>query len=358
MASNILDKAKEAMNLKSSGSTTEIAGHRVHHTGYGLMGLTWRKEPPSQSQSFVAMRAALSLGANFWNGGELYGSPERNSLHLLNEYFEQYPDDASKVVLSIKGGLEKGGMKPDGSEENTRRSIDECLKVLGGRKKLDIWEAARVDPRTPIEITMRAANEYVKAGKLGGIMLSECGEDTIRRAAAEVKVEGVEVEFSLWSTEILDNGVAKACAELDIPIIAYSPLGRGILTGQIKKHSDIPEGDVKHMIPRYLPENFDKNLELVKQVEDLANRKNSTPGQIALAWVRAQSHKPGMPVFIPIPGATTAERIKENMAEVELSENDLKEIDSILASVEIVGDRYMPGPLKALEFGNTPPLEE
>lgn len=300
---------------------------------------------------------ALDNKANFWNGGELYGSPERNSLHLLREYFEKYPKDASKVVISIKGGLVKGGHKPDGSAENTRRSIEECLSVLGDSKKLDIWEAARADPMTPIEITMRAANEFVKAGKLGGIALSEVSAESIRRAAKEVKVACVEVEFSLWSTQILENDVAKVCAELDIPIAAYSPLGRGFLTGQIKSPSDMPPDDLRHHIPRFFPENFDKNLKMVGELEELAKRKGCTPGQIALAWVRAQSKKPGMPTIIPIPGASSAERVKENMVEIELSDNDLKEIDSLLAGAEIHGGRY-DGPLAALEHADTPPLKE
>lgn len=193
---NIVDKAKDALHMNKKSDEIKIAGLKVHHTGYGLMGLTWRANPPPQEQAFEAMKAALDNGAIFWNGGELYGNENRNSLHLLNEYFTKYPEDADKVVLSIKGGLVKGAMKPDGSRENIRRSIDECLKVLDGKKKLDIFEAARVDPATPIEITMRAANEYIKAGKLGGISLSECSEDTIRRAAKEVKVSAVEVEFS------------------------------------------------------------------------------------------------------------------------------------------------------------------
>ncbi|EME49815.1 hypothetical protein DOTSEDRAFT_68570 [Dothistroma septosporum NZE10] len=356
MTSYIFDKAKDVLNLNKDGEI-EIAGRKVYGTGYGLMGLTWRASPPSQEQAFDAMKTALHSGANFWNGGELYGTPERNSLHLLKEYFDEHPSHASKVVISIKGGLVKGGMKPDGSAGNTRRSIDECLNVMTN-KKLDIWEAARCDPDTPIEITMRAANEYVKAGKLGGISLSECSEDTIRRAAKEVTVAAVEVEFSLWSTEILDNGVAKACAELNIPIVAYSPLGRGFLTGQIKKLEDIPEGDFRRSIPRFFPENFDKNLELVTQLEELAKRKGCKPVlHLGLAWVRAQGRKPGMPTIIPIPGASTSERVKENLVEIDLSENDLKEIDSLLASVQIVGGRY--GEHGAhLEFGSTPPLKE
>jgi pyridoxine 4-dehydrogenase len=171
----------------------------------------------------------LKYGANFWNGGELYGTPERNSLHLLNEYFTKYPKDSEKVVLSIKGGLIPGEHAPDGSEANIQRSIDECLRVLDGRKFLDLFECARVDPKTPIETTITAINKYVEAGKLGGISLSEVGEQTIRKAAKVAKISAVEVEFSLWSTDILTNGVAKACSELNIPIIAYSPIGRGFL---------------------------------------------------------------------------------------------------------------------------------
>jgi pyridoxine 4-dehydrogenase len=197
-----------------------------------VSGLTIK--PISNEQSFGALRAALADGANSWNGGEIYGSAERNSLHLLNEYFTKYPEDAEKVVLSIKGGYTPGGLakpgaKPDGSPENIKRSIDECLKVLDGKKFLDLFECARVDPQVPIETTLAAINEYVKAGKIGGISLSEVSEKTIRRAAKVAKISAVEVEVSLWSTEIFENGVAKACAELDIPIIAYSPIGRGFL---------------------------------------------------------------------------------------------------------------------------------
>ncbi|KAK5167943.1 uncharacterized protein LTR77_006510 [Saxophila tyrrhenica] len=355
MASNIIDKTKSALGMDKP--TIKLAGEKVHSTGFGLMGLTWRASPPSQEQSFSAMKAALDNGANFWNGGELYGSPERNSLHLLNEYFTKYPADADKVVISIKGGLEPGGMAPNGSAENTRRSIEECLKVLDGKKKLDLWESARVDPNTPIEITMREAEKFVKSGKLGGISLSECSANTIRRAARVTKIEAVEVEFSLWSTDILDNGVVKACADLDIPIVAYSPLGRGFLTGQIKKIDDMPEGDMRRHMPRFQPGNFEKNLKLVEELEKIAEKKGCKPGQVGTSWVKAQSKKPGMPTFIPIPGATTAERVQENMVDVDLSENDMKEIDSLLASVAVTGDRY-PEALAGLNFGDSAELKE
>jgi pyridoxine 4-dehydrogenase len=180
------------------------------------------------------MKASLEYGANCWNGGEIYGPPDRNSLQLLNAYFTKYPEDADKVVLSIKGGLTPGGIPdpkshPDGSPENVKRSIDECLRVLDGKKFLNLFECARVDPNTPIEITIAAINEYVTAGKIGGISLSEVNANTIRRAAKVAKISAVEVEMSLWATDILENGIAEACAELDIPVIAYSPIGRGFL---------------------------------------------------------------------------------------------------------------------------------
>lgn len=144
--------------------------------------MTWNSQPPSQETCFETLNTALELGANFWNGGELYGTPEFNSLHLLNQYFTKYPENAEKVVLSIKGGLKKGELVPDGSEENIRRSVDESLRVLDGKKKLDIFECARQDAKSPVENTIKVLAEYVKEGKIGGIGLSEVDAETIRRA--------------------------------------------------------------------------------------------------------------------------------------------------------------------------------
>lgn len=212
---------------------TTISGTKIGPIGFGLMGLTLRATPLPQEQAFAAMKAALDAGANNWNGGEIYGVPEANSLQLLNAYFTKYPEDADKVVLSIKGGCEVGGIPkgahPNGTPENIKRSIDECLKVLDGKKFLNLFEAARVDPNVPIETTVKAIDEYVKAGKIGGISLSEVSAASIRKAAKVAKISAVEVEVSLWATDIFDNGIAETCAELGIPIFAYSPIGRGFL---------------------------------------------------------------------------------------------------------------------------------
>jgi pyridoxine 4-dehydrogenase len=353
---SIIDKAKSTLGLDKKDIS--LVGKPIHDLGFGLMGLTWRKNPVSQEQAFATMKAALASGANFWNGGEIYGNSSRNSLHLLQEYFDKYPEDREKVVISIKGGCVKDELKPDGSADNTKRSIQECIDVLGkSGKKLDIWESARVDPGTPIEVTVRAAKEFVDAGKIGGIGLSECSAETIRRAAAVTKIAAVEVEFSLWATEIEENGVADTCAELGIPIVAYSPLGRGFLTGQIRKFEDLPEDDLRRHMPRFAPDNFPKNLKLVEELETIGKRKGCTSGQVGISWIKAKSATGGLPTIIPIPGATTVERVKENFHTVDLGENDVKEIDSLLAGFEIAGGRY-PEHMAGLLFGNSPPLKE
>jgi len=301
-----------------------------------------------------------------FKAGEFYGTPEYNSLQLLNKYFTKYPEDASKIVLSIKGGLKLDHSGPDGSPEGIKRSIDNCLKLLDGKKSIDIFEPARVDPKTPIETTVKAIDEYVKAGKVGGIALSECSAETVQRASKVAKIVAVEVELSLWSLDILNNGVAAACAEHNILVVAcvyfpilfdylltrerYSPIGRGMLTGEIQKLDDLPKDDMRRHFPRFSPENFDKNMDLVRQIQDLAQRKGCTPAQLAISWVRHLSKKNGNPEIVPIPGATKVERVRENAKDVGLTSSDEAAIDSILKSFSVQGGRY-GGPLAALMEG-------
>lgn len=175
-----------------------LVGKQVGPIGYGLMGLTWRANPCPQEQAFEAMRAALKSGANFWNGGVFYGPHDYNSLVLLERYFKKYPEDADKVVISIKGGMNAHGTGADGSPENTRRALDDCLAQLKGRKKLDIFEFARRDQNVPMEVTFKVLeDEYIKTGKLGGISLSEVRAETIHEAVKHTKVVAVEVELSM-----------------------------------------------------------------------------------------------------------------------------------------------------------------
>lgn len=286
------------------------------------------------------MKAALNSGANLWNGGELYGKPHANSLQLLNRYFTKYPEDADKVVISIKGSVSPTKMGPDNSEKNIRRSIDECLRVLDGKKFLDLFEPARQDPNVPLEETMNAMAKYIEAGKLGGMSLSEVTEDQIRTASQFHKVAAVEVEVSIQTPDNLHNGVARTCAELDIPLIAYSPLGRGLLTATFAKPEDIDKGDIRHRLPRFQPGNMEKNAAMGREVQRVAEAKGCTPAQVALAWVRSYSGKEGLGTIIPIPGSTTEERAIENAAEVTLTTEELKEIEEIMKKTQVAGGRY------------------
>lgn len=317
-----------------------INGKQVGRTGYGMMNLTWRETPVPDEQAFAAMKAALNSGANLWNGGELYGKPHANSLQLLNRYFTKYPEDADKVVISIKGSVSPTKMGPDNSEKNIRRSIDECLRVLDGKKFLDLFEPARQDPNVPLEETMNAMAKYIEAGKLGGMSLSEVTEDQIRTASQFHKVAAVEVEVSIQTPDNLHNGVARTCAELDIPLIAYSPLGRGLLTATFAKPEDIDKGDIRHRLPRFQPGNMEKNAAMGREVQRVAEAKGCTPAQVALAWVRSYSGKEGLGTIIPIPGSTTEERAIENAAEVTLTTEELKEIEEIMKKTQVAGGRY------------------
>ncbi|KAF2159738.1 hypothetical protein M409DRAFT_70802 [Zasmidium cellare ATCC 36951] len=302
----------------------------IHHTGYGLMGLTWTPTPPEIPIAIAAMKAAVDNGANFWNGGIIYGSPTYNSLHLLRAYFDKYPGDAAKIIVR----------RPSSRKKSTP------LSILGGTKSIDIYETARVDPTLPIETVMSTLTPLKKSGKIGGIGLSECSAATINRAAKVGQIDVVEVEASLWSTEIFTNGVAAACAQHGIIVAAYSPLGKGFLTGKVVAPSEFEEGDHRKHMPRFQP-----------GVKGLAERKGVQPSQLALAWVRAQGRKGDNPVMVPIPGSTSVERIRENLAAVELTDGEVEELDALVKEHTITGGRY-PEQFAKLCFGDSVTLEE
>lgn len=322
----------------------QLAGKPVGAHGLGLMGFTWRDDPVDHETAFAAMRAALDAGMTFWNGGEFYGTPEVNSMTLLRAYLERYPDDADRIVLSIKGGL-LPNLRPDGSPDNVRRSIDFSLEQLGPRKQhIELFECARRDPDVPLATTFGVIDrEYVQTGKVGGISLSEVSAATIDEAVALTRVLAVEVELSLFNTDPLDNGIAAACARHGIPLVAYAPLGRGLATGKVRSLDDVPAGDFRHHLPRFQPGAFEINLQLADQVQAMAASKGCTPAQLALGWLTSLQRRPGMPVIIPIPGATTAERVQENAVVVDLTDAEMAEIDATLARFEVVGARYPPG---------------
>lgn len=307
--------------------------------GFGLMGFTWRPTITPDEEAFATMKEAINQGATFWNAGTFYNMPDKPfaNLKLINRYFTKYPEDASKVTLSVKGCMDMATMTPRGDPEFVRKSIDEALEVLDGKVKLSIFEAARVDLNTSIEDTVATIAEYVKAGKISGIGLSEVSGQTIRRAHKVHPIAGVEVELSLISTHIFEDGTTEACAELGIPIIAYSPLAHGLLAG---KFQNAAEGAALPYLDQFKEENLEHNIKLYHKVKDIAAANNATPAQIGLAWILYQSGKFGNPVFVPIPGATTVARVIENFKEVSLTDEQFKELDSFVKDFEVKGGRY------------------
>lgn len=270
----------------------------------------------------------------------------------MNRYFTAYPEDASKVVFCLKTGVaDMATFTMDVSPEYLRTALESALKILDGKKKIDIFGPCRIHstPDVTIEDSVLACAEFVKEGKIGGIQLSEVKAETIRRAAKVAKIEMVEVEASLWSTEIFENGVLETCAELGLIILAHTPLGAGMLTGKIKTPEDMGEDHHKHF-PRWQGENFQKNLQLVQALEKLSAKKGCTTAQLALSWLKKGNGKADSPWIVPIPGARSEGRIKENCTEIKFSADELMEIGEILKSFPVAGTRYSEGGMKAVEF--------
>lgn len=226
-------------------------------TGFGLLGMTWRPEAVPDEQAFSAMKAAIANGAKIWSTSSIYGMPPEPptaGLLLLRRYFEKHPNDAAKVTLFIRACFDSSTFSPKCTRPDVRASAEECIMALGGAKQIDIFGPARIDQNVPLEETLGTLKELVDEGKIGAVGLSEVGALTIKKANAIYPLSVVEVEFSLWSPEILTNGVATTCKELDIPILTYAPLGYGFLTGQVTNLEDIPKGDIRHMFGRFQPE--------------------------------------------------------------------------------------------------------
>lgn len=285
-----------------------------------------------------------------WNGGDFYGTPENNSLHLINRYLTAHPEDTDKFVLCIKTGLrDHATFTMDCSPEGLREYANRSLDILKGTlTKIDIFGIARVDRNVPVEESVKALAQLRDEGKIGGIQLTEVRAETIRRAASVTKIDMVEAEISLWSTEVFSNGVAEACAEHGIVLVAHTPLGGGILTGKYESSDDLPP--TMKFRPRFAPENFENNIKLIKKVKELASSKGCTPAQLALSWVKKKGTEPGMPVIVPVVGARTPETVLENAKDVELNDADMKQIHDILRSFPVQGDRWPAGPAKLNEY--------
>ncbi|KAI0539691.1 NADP-dependent oxidoreductase domain-containing protein [Xylaria digitata] len=322
------------------------AAQSLPPTGYGMLGLTWRPTATPDEQAFAAMKASINNGATVWSTSSVYGmppNPPTAGIQLIRRYFDKYPEDASKVTLFIRGCFNPAKRAPATDREGVLASFEECSNILGDAKKIDVFGPARIDQNVPVEVTIGALKELLDQGKISAIGLSEVRAETIKRAAAVAPIKFAEAEFSLWCTEILSNGVAAAAKEAGVTLLAYAPLGYGFLTGAIKSLEDVPQGDLRRFTGRFQPENFKKNLDLVDKVKDFAERKGATPAQLALAWIRAHSNTETTGTIIPIPGATHESRVNENTKVVEISAEELTDLDKILQSIEVVGHRHIPG---------------
>ena len=294
------------------------------------------------AETFKVLKSALASGVNLWNGADYYGTPDSNSLHLMNRYFTAYPEDADKVVFTVKTGIvDRRTTKMDCTPAALRKCYDNANSILDGKKKIDVFGIARIDPNVPVEESIKALDEMRNEGKFPGIELSEVRADTIRRACKVTKIDMVESEASLWSTEVFQNGVANACAELGIVFVAHTPLGFGILAGQMKNLDDVPKDSPLRYLPRYQPDTFPINIKLINAVTKLAKQKQCTTAQLALSWLKSHTQNGG-PVLVPIAGARSEERVQENARTVELTESDLKEIADIQKIFPVEGYRTMP----------------
>ncbi|GAW20846.1 hypothetical protein ANO14919_103580 [Xylariales sp. No.14919] len=328
-----------------------LVGKKVSNNGLGLMRLTSPGANIPDEDAFALLKAAIAAGVNCWNGADFYGTPANNSLHLLSRYFAAYPEDADKVVICIKSGIvDIRTFSLDCSPESVRKFVANANNILGGKKKIDVFGMARVDPKVPLKDTIGALAALVAEGAIGGIQLSEVGPETIRRAVSIAKIDMVEAEVSLWAPEIFGNGVAATCDELNIPIVAHTPLGAGMLTGKFRSPDDLEPNDHHRFFPRFRPENFHKNLELVDALNKIARSKDCTSAQLALNWVKLQSKKPGVPPLIPVFGARTLDRVAENTKNIDLTDKDLQKIEEILASFPVAGTRFPALAMKLVEY--------
>lgn len=313
------------------------SGLEVSAIGLGCMGLSFGYGPATDKQEAVALiRAAFEQGVTFFDTAEAYG-PFTNE-ELLGEALAPFRE---QVVIATKFGF-AGGKPLDGLDsrpENIRNVADAALKRLR-TEHIDLFYQHRVDPNVPIEDVAGAVKELIQAGKVKHFGLSEAGVQTIRRAHAVQPVTALQSEYSLWWREP-EAEILPTLAELGIGFVPFSPLGKGFLTGKIDANTTFDSTDFRSVVPRFSAENRQANQAVVDLIANIARSKNATPAQIALAWVLAQN-TPHQVEMVPIPGTTKLHRLEENLgaANVELTADDLREIDRAVSKLDIQGERY------------------
>jgi aryl-alcohol dehydrogenase-like predicted oxidoreductase len=326
------------MNMRQLGR----GGPAVSVLGLGCMGMSEFYGEHDDAESIATIHRAVDMGINFFDTADAYG-PFTNE-RLVGRAVRDWRTD---VVLATKFGnvrREDGSwLGINGSPEYVRRACDASLQRLGV-ETIDLYFQHRVDTTVPIEETVGAMAELKKAGKIRFLGLSEAGESTIRRAYAVHPITALQTEYSLWSREP-EEGLLDVCRELGIGFVAYSPLGRGFLTGRFKRPDDLAPDDWRRNNPRFQTDNFQKNLEIVERVKRVAARKRCTAAQLALAWVLAQGED-----VVPIPGSKRRERLEENAAaaDVQLTADELSEMDALLPRGIAAGTRYPEAGMRAV----------